>query len=339
MFGDCGYDFSAQSVAAALKDSTGDIEVRISSGGGAAFEGLAIYSLLRSSGRRVVVDIDGLAASAASVIAMAGDLVRMGDTALMMIHRASSGQFGNAEEMQKAAEVLTKLDDAMLAAYRRKTRRIEADLRPLLDAETWMTAEEARALGFVDEVVTGSRAAAQVRQSPSWAALPDHVRARLQEPTQPAIVGREMTPEQLQQAIQAAMVAALAPVTERLSALEQARQAEPAIEVAQARTEVELATAKAHEQAVAASFKRFVAEGKIAPSAEAQFRRSCKTAEDLVATVAEYEGAKPVVSTERVSVSPPSKKDDVKVFSKEASAFIKKNFDHHKWTQKVQLTD
>lgn len=125
------------------------VEVRINSPGGSVTEGLAIYNALKS--RAPMVYIDGVAASIASLIAMAGTQVIAAANALVMVHDPWVGTEGNADALRRTADALDKHRDAMLQAYAR-TGLPRQELTNLLAAETWMNADEARALGFVDEI-------------------------------------------------------------------------------------------------------------------------------------------------------------------------------------------
>ena len=128
------------------------LDVYINSPGGSVFDGSAIYSQLKRHAAKKTVYIEGLAASIASVIAMAGDDIVMPDNALMMIHRASGGVFGDAGDLRKTAEVLEKVESSMITAYQAKTGRTPEELADMMADETWMTAQEAVALGFADRV-------------------------------------------------------------------------------------------------------------------------------------------------------------------------------------------
>lgn len=127
------------------------INVRINSVGGDAFGGIAIYNLLRGHGAEVVATVDGIAASAASIIAMAGRTV-MGRGSMMMIHDPWAIVAGGADDLRQKADVLDKLRDSLVSVYQAKTGKKPGELRALLKAETWMTAEEAKAAGFADEI-------------------------------------------------------------------------------------------------------------------------------------------------------------------------------------------
>lgn len=129
------------------------INIRINSAGGSVFDAVAIYNYLLDMSCEIHVYIDGLAASAASLIAMAGDKIFMPKNALIMIHNPSSFIDGNAEDLKNAAETLDKVRNGMLEIYMAKTGMERGELIKMLDAETWLDADEALKLGFCDEVI------------------------------------------------------------------------------------------------------------------------------------------------------------------------------------------
>lgn len=136
-------------------DALGDIEtlnIFINSDGGDVFAGQAIYSMLVRHKAVKNVYIDGLAASIASLIAMAGDKVIMPANAMMMVHDPWTIAMGNANDFRKLADDMDKIRDAMLVTYETKTGMERQEIIDLLDAETWMTAEEAVKMGFADEI-------------------------------------------------------------------------------------------------------------------------------------------------------------------------------------------
>lgn len=139
------------------------IDLHINSPGGSVFDGQAIYNALKRHKADVVSYVDGLAASIASVIALAGDRVVMASNALFMVHNPWGWVQGNSADMRKYADVLDKVRDTILTAYRDKTGLDDASLVELMDAETWMDAEEAHGYGFVDEVGESLDLAASVR--------------------------------------------------------------------------------------------------------------------------------------------------------------------------------
>ena len=127
-----------------------NIQLRINSVGGDVFEAQAMYSYLKTHPAAVTVCIDGLAASAASLVAMAGDKIIMPKNALMMIHNPAMWACGEAEDMREAAEVLDKVRDTLAHAYVEKTGLDRDRIISMMQDETWMSAEEALALGFCD---------------------------------------------------------------------------------------------------------------------------------------------------------------------------------------------
>lgn len=133
------------------------VEVEINSGGGDVFAGSEIYSALRSyslNGGRVTVNIVGLAASIASVIAMAGDVARITPVGQIMIHNASiHGASGDYRDMNHMSGVLKNVNQTLANAYRLKTGKTEGELLSMFDAETWLTPEQALRHGFVDEIL------------------------------------------------------------------------------------------------------------------------------------------------------------------------------------------
>lgn len=138
------------SVINALKQIEGQATIRINSPGGYVDEATAIYNAIRRHKGGSVAVIDSLAASAASYIAMASDRVVVADGAMVMIHKPLSGVFGNATYMRAEADVLDKYELAILDAYKKRMKATGEELRAMLDAETWMTAQEAVELGFAD---------------------------------------------------------------------------------------------------------------------------------------------------------------------------------------------
>ena len=133
-----------------LFSGTGDIVIWINSPGGDCIAASQIYSMLMDYKGKVTVKIDGIAASAASVIAMAGTEVLMAPTALMMIHNPATMAFGDHTDMKKAIEMLDQVKESIINAYEIKTGQSRAKLSHLMDSETWMNANKAIELGFAD---------------------------------------------------------------------------------------------------------------------------------------------------------------------------------------------
>ena len=140
----------ADVIATAAPDEP--LDVYINSGGGYVDAGNEIYSTLLSHRERVTIHIESIAASAASIIAMAGRS-EISPVGIMMIHNVSGGASGDYHEMEKTAEILKQYNAALCAAYCAKTGKKLDDMLKLMDRETWLTAEQAVRMGFVDKIM------------------------------------------------------------------------------------------------------------------------------------------------------------------------------------------
>lgn len=155
------YDFwgmnnycSPNQVESALQNANHQpVTVEIASNGGDVFAGSEIYSLLKGYDNDVTVNIVGLAASAASVIAMAGDTVKIAPTAQIMIHKAWTDSQGNADDLEHQANVLGTIDQSIASAYEKKTGMNQDELLQMMSNETWLTAKDAVDKGFADEIM------------------------------------------------------------------------------------------------------------------------------------------------------------------------------------------
>ena len=137
-----------------MNSGTGDITVWINSPGGDCVAAAQIYNMLMDYKGNVTMKIDGIAASAASVIAMAGTEVLMSPVSTMMIHNPATVAMGDHNEMQKAIEMLNEVKESIINAYEIKTRLSRAKLSHLMDSETWMNANKAIELGFADGIIS-----------------------------------------------------------------------------------------------------------------------------------------------------------------------------------------
>lgn len=162
-----GEGVTAKRIAAALRAiGKGPVTVNINSPGGDLFEGFAIYNLLRDHDGEVTVKVLGLAASAASVIAMAGDTIQVSRASFLMIHNTWVMAIGNRNDLHETAEFLEPFDRAMADIYSSRTGLDTEDVTAMMDAETWMGGAEAIGKGFADEylpsdqVVDGEKASA-----------------------------------------------------------------------------------------------------------------------------------------------------------------------------------
>ena len=135
----------------------GPVTVWLNSLGGDCIAASQIYTMLMDYQDDVTIKIDGIAASAASVIAMAGTRVLMAPTALMMIHNPMTMAYGNQADMEKAIEMLDEVKESIMNAYEIKTSLSRAKLSHLMDSETWMNANKAIELGFADDILKDSK--------------------------------------------------------------------------------------------------------------------------------------------------------------------------------------
>lgn len=136
-----------------LNAGNGDITVWINSPGGDCVAAAQIYNMLMNYKGNVTIKIDGIAASAASVIAMAGTKVIMSPVSMMMIHNPATAAFGDSADMQKAIAMLDEVKESIINAYEIKTGLSRTKLSHLMDAETWMDANSAIEMGFADEIM------------------------------------------------------------------------------------------------------------------------------------------------------------------------------------------
>lgn len=168
------YGVTAKDFISELRQHSGKaINMQINSPGGSVFDALAIYNALRGHGSTINVKIMGIAASAASLIAMAGDKIVMPENTFMMVHNPWAFAMGNADELRDFADTLDKIGSSLVTTYTARTGLSEDDVKSLLSAETWMTADEAVGFGFADEVEPALRIAASFDTD----RLPDNIKA------------------------------------------------------------------------------------------------------------------------------------------------------------------
>ena len=136
-----------------LMSGSGDITLWINSPGGDVFAASQIYNMLMDYKENVTVKIDGLAASAASVIAMAGTRVLMSPVSEIMVHNPMTVAIGNAEEISKAIDMLSEIKESIINAYELKTNLPRDEISKMMDSECWMNAKKAVELGFADEIM------------------------------------------------------------------------------------------------------------------------------------------------------------------------------------------
>jgi ATP-dependent Clp protease protease subunit len=137
----------------ALSSDVKEIHLRINSPGGDVFDGMTIYNRLKQHKAKVIVYIDGMAASIASIIAMAGDEIYLGEGSQIMIHKPWTGMYGNATDFMEVIDRLDDIEEQMVSIYSKKANIDRSEIKTLLANETWMLSDEAISYGFADEVV------------------------------------------------------------------------------------------------------------------------------------------------------------------------------------------
>ena len=146
-------DITPKKFKAELTASAGDIAVWLNSPGGDVFAASQIYTMLKEYEGKVTVKIDGIAASAASVIAMAGDEIVMSPVAMMMIHNPATVVFGEAADLASGIKLLSEVKESIINAYEQRTGLPRSKISNMMDAETWFSAQKAVELGFADKIL------------------------------------------------------------------------------------------------------------------------------------------------------------------------------------------
>lgn len=146
-------DITPKQFKSELTASEGDVIVWLNSPGGDVFAASQIYNMLKEYNGKVTVKIDGIAASAASVIAMAGNEILMSPVAMMMIHNPATVIFGDALDLQSGIDMLLEVKESIVNAYEQKTKLSRNKISKMMDAETWFSANKAVELGFADKVL------------------------------------------------------------------------------------------------------------------------------------------------------------------------------------------
>lgn len=188
-------DITPAAFKAELLSGSGPITLRISSPGGDCVAASRIYTMLMDYPADVTVKIDGIAASAASVVAMAGTRVCMSPSSLMMIHNPLTIAMGDSEEMRKAMNLLDEVKESIINAYEIKTGLPRARISQLMDAETWMNAHKAQELGFCDEILYQPESIISVENSFSFSrravtnSLLDKLQSRVRQKSEPSTPG------------------------------------------------------------------------------------------------------------------------------------------------------
>jgi ATP-dependent Clp protease protease subunit len=180
LYGVVGGDFGGvtpDQVASDLKALKGKpISLRINSEGGSVFDGKAIYSLLKSSKSKVTTYIDGLAASIASMIAMAGDEINISGGGMMMVHNAWMVAAGDHRDFRKNADMLETVTGTLVDVYAARSGMDRAKIVKMMDAETWMTAKETFDAGFATNIVDDMKVAALITRPEAFKNLPSNLK-------------------------------------------------------------------------------------------------------------------------------------------------------------------
>ena len=148
-----GDEITPANFKAELAKHSGNVTVWINSPGGDCFAASQIYTMLKNHNGKITVKIDGIAASAASVVAMAGDEVLISPTGMLMIHNPMTVAAGNRQAMEKAIDLLEEVKQSIINAYETKSSLSRAKISQLMDDETWLNAKKAKQMGFVDGIL------------------------------------------------------------------------------------------------------------------------------------------------------------------------------------------
>lgn len=171
----------AQLIANSLKElgDVDEIDIHVNSNGGSVFEGFAIYNLIKNHSAKVTMHVEGIAASAASTILMAGDKIVMAQNAYIMIHDPSSYAWGNSADLRKTADMLDNIKEQVVAVYAsRSGKKTEEEFAQLMADETWFTASQAVEAGLADEI--NKNKSAVLNSACDVSRIPEHVLAFLQ---------------------------------------------------------------------------------------------------------------------------------------------------------------
>jgi ATP-dependent protease ClpP protease subunit len=251
----------------AMDDGVSEVIAAFNSVGGDLFDGLAMHNALRRLGARCTGRIDALAASAASVAVCGAHKVVIAESAILMIHNPWTYAAGDAEDFRKVADVLDQTMEAIIAAYKAKAPNIdEAELRRLVAAETWLTANEALALGLADEIGDGIKVKACLGQGAvlqRYQHAPAELLAQLDEPPEPDPELEPIDPPLVPVVVDSAKLALM--ITQRCTAAGISNLVEPLLNSTQLESEeivlAGLARAKAvNDLCVAARLPEFSAE-------------------------------------------------------------------------------
>lgn len=291
--------FTAKNLSKQLNEAgeVDDIDVTINSNGGEVFEGFAVYEILRNHSAKVNVKILGIAASIASIIAMAGDTIEIAENGFMMVHAPRAFDFGESKKLRKTADLLDKMEASLVNTYVNRTGGKEEEIRAMVAEETWLTAKEAVEKGFADSVSEKVKAVAFMGDRyEAFAALPQQLVAQ----TNPEVEAietdepeekKEMTPDE----IQAMINSAVAPLTTQVATLQTENET--------LRNQVAARQTATHAETITARVENLVASRRMMP----QDRESTLlllnsvTPEQANAYLAAAEKKAPIQATDRLT--------------------------------------
>lgn len=303
MYGRIGYGLyepgiTAERVAKMLEENpTQTIRIRMNSQGGDAFEGDTIRALLAAAPNRIEMYVDALAASAASVICMAGDHIEMAPSAIMMIHNArTSTSNGTAADHASAQELLEAADAGAADIYAARSKQQDAKFfRELMDKQTWLSAKRAMEIGLADKIGPAGRVSMELVSSED---LPAEVVERLWTAPVPCATESDMSPDLLARlglgadASEADALAAIDALKKPAATPIDPAAATRAAAAASASPDAILAM---HEAACTAAVERFISEGKVLPASRDKALAACGASAQTLRAACEYWEAAPVI--------------------------------------------
>jgi ATP-dependent Clp endopeptidase proteolytic subunit ClpP len=296
-----GYGVTAKDFTSELKKYKGQhINLRINSVGGSVIEGDAIFNALRRHRGGLTVHVDGLAASMASIIAMAGDKIRMADNGFLMIHNPWSMSVGDADDLRKEADTLDKIKESMVRTYARRANLSRDAVSQMMDEEKWMDAHEALSLGFIDEIDEDAMdAAASITRTEAQARF-DKLKNSMARKSTKTIKAEEAAPEVVEPAVETPVTDAAVDISEEvmnaeLQAKVDALQADLAakLEAEAAQAQVAEDTAKELET-LKGEIARLSAEVATRDEEITALRADSKTAGEQAAAIVAAVGLEPV---------------------------------------------
>lgn len=165
-----------------LPSSVTEIQLRINSPGGSVFDGITMYERLKQHKAKVITYVDGVAASIASIIAMAGDEINIGEGSFFMIHKPMSATYGNSDDHEKTINILDKIEEQMISIYARKTGLSRLEISKMLMKDTWINSDEALSMGFATTKIEASEqllVAASMLKEAKWIVNPPSINTDL----------------------------------------------------------------------------------------------------------------------------------------------------------------